>query len=108
VVRPEKNDRRDGDADGWSRAVALLLGAVGVSQLIAWANRWYVVDQFARMTGTDEVVPRDVYERMATVHTTLLAAVVLLLLAFVVARAGARRAHRSSTPQTPGSDAGGR
>lgn len=91
----EKNDRRDSNANRWSRTVALVLGAVGLSQLIAWANRWYVVSQFAHSMGTDQLVPRDVYERMEAVHTTLLTGVVLLLLAFVVARRGPRHAHRS-------------
>jgi hypothetical protein len=87
-------DRRRGFLEGVARvcrAVAVVLGLLSVGHLIAWANRWYVTEQFARSLGTEDLdFAVWVYERMAIVHETLLTAVVLAVVGVALAVLGAR------------------
>lgn len=80
----------------WCRIVATVLGTLGVVNLIAWANRWYVSTQFARSLDSEDAdFVRWVYERMEQVHETLLTAVLLLLAAGTAATLGARLAKHA-------------
>lgn len=84
----------------WCRVVAVVLALLSVGNLIAWANRWYVTEQFARSLGSGD---RDfavwVYERMALAHEALLTGV--LLAAAAVAVAALRRWIDASVRRAP-------
>lgn len=79
----------------WCRIVAAVLGVLGVGNVIAWANRWYVTTQFARsLNSEDAEYARWVYERMEHVHETLLTAALLLLAAGAAAALGSHLVNR--------------
>ena len=66
----------------WSRDGALMLGLLGIAQLIAWGNRWYVTEMFARSARADDGVSWEfVYGRLHAAHDALVLGLVLLLLA---------------------------
>lgn len=64
----------------WSRIAAVVLALAGIGRLIAWGNRWYVVEQFAR-TADDEASWAWVYGLLHGAHEALVTGLVLLLLA---------------------------
>src|SRR6478609_6942670 len=77
----------------WSRAAALVLAVVGVAELVAWANRWYVAEMFARSAASaaDWAWAAD---RLRVAHATLLTAVVVLAVAAVLRGVAGRAARR--------------
>ncbi|QDW62328.1 hypothetical protein [Oerskovia sp. KBS0722] len=94
-----------GTAAKWCRIVAAVLGMLGVANLIAWANRWYVTTLFARSLDSEDAdFARVVYERMEQVHETLLAAALLLLAAGAAATLGSRLANRIRRSGTAAAD----
>ena len=40
---------------GWSLAGAWVLGLIGISQLIAWGNRWYAASKIGRASCRETV-----------------------------------------------------
>ncbi|KLN35797.1 hypothetical protein FB00_05775 [Cellulosimicrobium funkei] len=82
----------------WTRRagrLASVLGVaaavVGASLLVAWANRWYVAEMFARSAGEPEGADWwYVYDRLHQAHATLVAAVVALAVAGLLGAVGRR------------------
>jgi len=91
-----RRSRRPRTVTPWSRAAALVLAVVGVAELVAWANRWYVAEMFAR-SATSAADWAWAADRLRVAHTTLLTAVVVLGLATVLGVAAARAGHRPDT-----------
>lgn len=69
---------------GWSLAGAWVLGLIGISQLIAWGNRWYAASMFAR-SADDEGEWEFAYSILNGAHQALTAGLALLALAAVLA-----------------------
>ena len=87
------HDRRPRDAVVlWSRIAAVVLALDGTGRLIAWANRWYIVEKFARTADDDASwewvygLLHDAHEALVTGLALLLAAGALALLAHLVRR----------------------
>ena len=80
----------------WSRIAAIVLALAGIGRLIAWGNRWYVVEQFAR-TASDDASWSWVYGLLHDAHEALVSGLVLLL----VAGAFALLSHRVRRPRRP-------
>lgn len=78
----------------WSRIAAVVLALAGTGRLIAWGNRWYIVEQFAQ-TADDEASWAWVYGLLHGAHEALVSGLVLLLLAVV----SAVLSHRTGRPR---------
>ena len=68
----------------WAIAGAWALGMLGIAQLIAWGNRWYVASAFARL-ATDDAGWEYAYGILDKAHQALVTGLVLLILAAALA-----------------------
>lgn len=78
---------------GWSIAGAWVLGLIGIAQLIAWGNRWYVASMFARSASEDGAW-QYTYHVLDRAHQALVTGLVLLILAAALAWYAARARRR--------------
>lgn len=68
---------------------AVLVAIAAAVRLIAWGNRWYVAEMFARSAGAPDGADwQFVYERIHVAHQTLVSAVVLVAIAVILLFAG--------------------
>ncbi|MFD4990903.1 hypothetical protein ACFWH7_15200 [Cellulosimicrobium cellulans] len=82
-------------------ALGVVGAVVGAALLVAWANRWYVAEMFARSAGgPDGADWWYVYDRLHQAHAALVAAVVALAVAAFLWTVG-RRARRSGLAVEP-------
>lgn len=89
--------RRTERAGRVARALGVVAAVIGMGLLVAWANRWYVAEMFARSAGGPEGADWwYVYDRLHHAHATLVAAVVALVVAGLLGAVG--RWARSSRP----------
>ncbi|MFB7888426.1 hypothetical protein ACFCZ3_10325 [Cellulosimicrobium cellulans] len=89
--------RRTERAGRLARALGVVAAVAGTGLLVAWGNRWYVAEMFARSAGAPDGADWwYVYDRLHQAHATLVAAVVALVVAGLLGAVG-RRA-RSSRP----------
>ncbi|MGW6225675.1 hypothetical protein ACWFQT_01050 [Cellulosimicrobium cellulans] len=82
--------------------LGVVAAVVGASLLVAWANRWYVAEMFARSAGAPDGADWwYVYDRLHQAHATLVALVVAGLLGAVGRRA--RSPRPGPAVEAPGS-----
>lgn len=84
-------------AADWSPVAAWLLGLWGVGELIRWGNRWYIAEWFFADVPVQTAAEWEWrYDLLHKAHSTLVFALVLLLLAGVSAAlaVAARRSLR--------------
>ena len=80
-----------------ARALGVVAAVVGTGLLVAWANRWYGAEMFARSAGEPDGADWwYVYDRLHQAHATLVAAVVALVVAGLLGAVG--RWARSPRP----------
>ncbi len=85
-------------AAGWGPVAAWLLGLWGVGELIRWGNRWYLAERVYATVPAETVADwQGKYDLLHKAHSTLVFALVLLLLAGVSAALAA--AARRSLPR---------
>ena len=86
-------------AADWGGVIAGLLGAWGAGEVLRWANRWYVAERIHAKIPPQTVEEwQGKYDLLHKTHSTLVFAIVLLLLAgasagiAIAARRSLRRA----------------
>ena len=86
-------------AADWGGVIAGLLGAWGAGEVLRWANRWYVAERIHAKIPPQTVEEwQGEYDLLHKTHSTLVFAIVLLLLAgasagiAIAARRSLRRA----------------
>lgn len=81
LTAPLSHGRRARDGVAlWSRIAAVTLALAGIWHLIAWGNRWYIVEKFA-VTADDDASWSWLYSLLHDAHEALVTGLVLLLLA---------------------------
>ena len=98
--------RRTERAGRLARALGVVAAVVGMGLLVAWANRWYVAEMFARSAGgLDGADWWYVYDRLHQAHATLVAAIVALVVAGLLWTVGRRARGPQPGPavEAPGS-----
>ncbi|WP_144425409.1 hypothetical protein [Cellulosimicrobium cellulans] len=86
--------------------LGVVAAVVGASLLVAWANRWYVAEMFARSAGAPDGADWwYVYDRLHQAHATLVAAIVALVVAGLLGAVGRRARSPRPGPavEAPGS-----
>lgn len=74
-----------------------LIGVRGAIELVRWARRWYVADELAGATATQDAAAwHELYQRYQVVHETLLEGMLLVLAGTLVVAVGLWAHHRAT------------